>query len=106
MRRLCCSALAAGLTCSMTLHAGRATTSDTRAGVPPAIEALALPAGATTIQIDGELSEEAWTKAPVVSEFLQREPSEGMAATHQTEVRVLFDTTALYVGIRAEEPDS
>ena len=36
---------------------------------------------ASAIKLDGELSEDVWQKAPVVSGFRQREPNEGAAAT-------------------------
>jgi hypothetical protein len=36
-------------------------------------------------------------------EFRQRDPNEGAAPTHPTDVRVAFDGTALYVAVRAIE---
>ena len=53
-----------------------------------------------TIQIDGELEEEGWKAAAAVSDFVQGEPIEGAPATEPTEVRVLFDGDAIYVGAR------
>jgi len=57
------------------------------------------------MQIDGHLTEAAWAKAPVVTGFVQRTPSEGTAASHQTEVRILFDSTALYIAVDALDPE-
>jgi hypothetical protein len=51
-------------------------------------------------QIDGRLDEPAWERAPVASGFLQRDPLEGEPSSERTEVRVLFDDGALYVGAR------
>ena len=71
----------------------------------PAIEALPLAGEAAGIQLDGELNESAWSKATPITGFLQRQPNEGQPATRQTDVRVAFDSVALYIGIRAEEPE-
>ena len=60
------------------------------------------------ISLDGILSEAAWSTAQPVSDFTQREPNEGASATERTEVRVLYDDDALYVGARLYDrnPDS
>jgi hypothetical protein len=50
--------------------------------------------------IDGQLSEEAWSQAQVMSDFIQIDPDEGQPASERTEVRVLYDDRALYVGVR------
>jgi hypothetical protein len=39
-----------------------------------------------------------WEQAEVASDFVQNEPNAGAPATERTEVRVLFDDAALYVG--------
>ena len=56
------------------------------------------------IRIDGILDDSAWTDATVASDFRQREPNEGAAATLATEVRVLWDDDALYVAARMRDP--
>jgi hypothetical protein len=48
--------------------------------------------------IDGRLDDEAWGAAKPITGFVQREPVEGAPATERTEVRILFDGEALYVG--------
>jgi hypothetical protein len=50
------------------------------------------------IRIDGRLDDSAWAAALPVSTFTQIFPHEGSAASERTEVRVLFDDEALYVG--------
>ena len=50
--------------------------------------------------IDGRLLEESWGQVPAASEFTQRDPDEGEPATERTELRVLYDDDALYVGLR------
>jgi hypothetical protein len=60
------------------------------------------------ISLDGMLSESPWAAALPVTDFTQREPQEGAPATERTEVRVLYDDDALYVGARLYDrsPDS
>jgi hypothetical protein len=50
--------------------------------------------------IDGRLTEESWDRAEPASEFTQRDPDEGQPATERTELRILYDDDALYVGLR------
>lgn len=59
---------------------------------------------ATVIAIDGRLTDGEWSTAPVATGFLQRQPDEGQPAVHQTDVRVLFDEEAMYVGARMHDP--
>lgn len=53
-----------------------------------------------SIHIDGRLDEAAWTVAPVVDQFTQIEPDEGAPSSQRTEVPILYDDHALYVGAR------
>lgn len=55
--------------------------------------------------IDGRLSEAEWASADVATDFIQRDPDEGQPATERTEVRVLYDNDALYVGARLFDGD-
>jgi hypothetical protein len=50
--------------------------------------------------IDGRLIDEAWAAAEPATTFTQRDPDEGMAPTERTEIRFLFDDSALYVAAR------
>ncbi len=58
-------------------------------------------------KIDGRLTDEAWAAAAPATIFTQRDPDEGQAATERTEIRVLYDNAALYIGARLfdDEPD-
>ncbi len=60
------------------------------------------------ITLDGQLGEAMWADAPPISGFIQREPDEGAPASESTEVRVLYDDDALYIGARLHDsrPDS
>jgi hypothetical protein len=48
--------------------------------------------------VDGIVDEEIWSRAEVITGFVQAEPHEGEPATENTEVRILYDDTTLYVG--------
>ncbi len=56
-----------------------------------------------TIHLDGKLDEPAWATAPVTDGFTQIDPQEGQPASERTEVRVLYDDAALYVGVRLHQ---
>ena len=66
---------------------------------------VALPNAAATsvtgtITIDGKLDESAWAKATPITDFRQQQPQEGAQPTQRTEVRVLYDERAVYIGAR------
>ena len=52
------------------------------------------------IDLDGALKEETWNLAPPEMVFTQRDPDEGKQATERTEMRIAYDDTAFYVGVR------
>src|SRR5687767_15348033 len=54
----------------------------------------------STIRVDGVLSEAAWASATPITEFTQVQPSEGSPASERTEVRILYDDDALYIGAK------
>ena len=82
-----------------------ATASDERRVNTMAIEAIAVPA-TSPILVDGKLNEEIWQQAPVINEFVQREPAEGQSPTMRTEARVAYDASAIYVAVRAFDTDA
>jgi hypothetical protein len=55
-------------------------------------------------KIDGILDEEAWTRAPVAGDFIQRRPFNGKPTAFRTEVKFLYDNTSLYVGAMMYDP--
>jgi len=66
---------------------------------------LSLPVATATpvagsIKIDGKLNETAWAKATPITDFRQQQPHEGEPASQRTEVRILYDERALYIGAR------
>jgi hypothetical protein len=52
------------------------------------------------IRLDGRLDEQAWQGAPAITDFVQKEPTEGAAPSERTDVRFVYDDQALYVGAR------
>lgn len=64
-----------------------------------------LPATRATgpIEVDGRLDEPAWAVAPLAKDFIQNDPREGEPATFDTEVRLLYDDDALYIGVFAKD---
>jgi hypothetical protein len=59
------------------------------------------------IEVDGVLDDEAWAPLQPFTDFVQRDPDEGMPATESTELLLAYDDEALYVGARLHdsEPD-
>ena len=51
--------------------------------------------------VDGDLSDRAWQASEVGTDFIQHEPLDGVPATEQTEVRVVFTGSTIYFGITA-----
>ncbi|HEX7241402.1 MAG TPA: DUF5916 domain-containing protein [Longimicrobiaceae bacterium] len=52
------------------------------------------------VRIDGGLDDAAWRAAVPVGGFVQAEPVEGAPVDQPTEVRILFDEEAVYIGAR------
>ena len=63
-------------------------------------QVTAVPVPTGTLRLDGDLAEEVWTGSAAATEFTQREPDEGAAASERTEVRFAYDEDALWVGAR------
>lgn len=68
------------------------------AGATPSIAAKPIP---EAVVLDGVLNDAVWKDVPVASGFTQREPRAGEPATEDTEVRVAYTASTLYIGIRA-----
>ncbi len=57
------------------------------------------------ITLDGKLDEPSWAGAPIAKNFVQNDPREGQPATHDTEVKLLYDHDAIYIGVFAKDPE-
>jgi hypothetical protein len=85
------------VTAVIALVAANATAQDTHNHPvpPPVAHAVALKG---TIRIDGKPDESAWQDAPVINQFTQSNSDDGKPPTQRTEVRILYDNDALYIG--------
>ncbi len=54
----------------------------------------------TPPELDGLLDDAVWADAVPLTMFLQSQPDEGAEATERTEVRLLYDTEAIYISAR------
>ena len=52
----------------------------------------------TAVKLDGVLDDAVWQSAPVATRFYELEPTPGRPEKYPTEVRVLYDDAAIYVG--------
>ena len=85
-----------------TVEARQTGDSSTRRSVP----ATRMTDG-ESIELDGRFDEPAWRRATPADQFVQIDPNNGQAPTEPTEVRIIFDANALYIGVTAldSEPD-
>ena len=113
----------------MTLFPFRRPGSPTTSPVPALVAAIVLAASSTALAqgpgdaaptarrrtvaqriteapvIDGVLDELVWQDAAPIADFVQSEPFEGQPATERTEVRLLYDNSAVYVGVVCYDSD-
>ncbi|HIF06881.1 MAG TPA: hypothetical protein EYQ64_07980 [Gemmatimonadetes bacterium] len=62
--------------------------------------------GGAGINVDGRLDEPAWERAVPITDFTRQEPVEGGTPSERTEIRVVFDEDALYIGaILYDDPE-
>jgi hypothetical protein len=97
------------LLCVSTPPAAQAQTSSSgpnasQADVRRTVRAVRLEPG-EQIVVDGRLDEEVWRRAVPARDFIQQDPDNGQPATEPTEVRILFTSTALYMGVTAYDSD-
>jgi uncharacterized protein DUF5916/cellulose/xylan binding protein with CBM9 domain len=55
--------------------------------------------------IDGVLDDRVWQSATPLTEFVQAEPFEGQPASEITEVRIVYDDEAIYIGVALHDSD-
>lgn len=48
--------------------------------------------------IDGNLDDAAWQEVPVAHQFVQNFPNAGQTASQRTEVKIVYDNDAIYIG--------
>ncbi|MBL8327222.1 MAG: carbohydrate binding family 9 domain-containing protein [Rubrivivax sp.] len=104
----------AALTACITILCGAPKAAQPAAPSPsatfvPAPAAAAAPAGLSAARLqpgerlvlDGSLSHPAWQRAPAHTRFVEQQPRNGAAPVQRTQVQLLFDERALYVGVIA-----
>lgn len=73
-------------------------------GVAPPVQAERLVAG-EAVRVDGRLDEAVWSRAQPLDQFFEIDPGDRLPPKLRTEVRFAFDAQALYVAVRAYDPD-
>jgi hypothetical protein len=60
------------------------------------------------LEIDGQLNDEAWSSVEWGGDFIQNQPSEGIAPSQPTQFKILYDDKHLYIGYKCldSSPDS
>jgi hypothetical protein len=56
-------------------------------------------------RVDGVVEDDEWQGAPILGDFIQLQPERGRPSSYRTEVRLLYDSAALYVAVRAWDPE-
>ncbi len=89
------------LTLALCLVAAPARAGQAAAPPPPVPKrASATRVEPGVISVDGRLSEEVWRASPAVTDFVQKEPTQGAPPTDDMELRFAYDDRAFYVGAR------
>src|SRR5437016_1774370 len=92
------SVVAASLSVSIPTLSAQTTTSPTSMNDPrPMVRAAPRR---EQIIIDGRLDDAAWKDAQPITDFHQQLPDEGKPPTERTEIRILYDASAIYIGAR------
>lgn len=73
-------------------------------GARPTVQATRLPDG-SRIRVDGSLDDEAWSLADPITDFRQQDPVEGGVPSEPTEIRILYDREAIYIGALLHDSD-
>ncbi len=55
-----------------------------------------------TVEVDGQLTDPAWSRAARLTDFSQYAPTDGRPAEQDTEVLVFYSASAVHFGVRAE----
>ena len=63
------------------------------------VDLIALRLGSgEEIDLDGRLDDDAWQRAIPITDFTTQEPVEGGTPSERTEIRVVYDEDAIYIG--------
>jgi hypothetical protein len=98
--RRCCRAGALTLACLLPSPLGAQENGDANKGDANKIVRVVRIDPESAPTIDGRLDEAIWERADVITDFHQTRPGNGTPPSEVTEVYLLFDDRALYVGAR------
>jgi hypothetical protein len=76
------------------------------AGASDAVKSMMAARTATPPVIDGQLDDAAWSLVEPDDRFTQRFPRDGDTPIQHTTLRVLYDDTAVYIGMRMDDDDA
>ena len=71
----------------------------------PTLSAIRIPTGQSAPTLDGRLNDPVWAVTDSLSGFTQVRPDPGQPARFRTVTRVVFDDAAVYVAVRAYDPE-
>jgi len=91
-------ALALVLALANTLGAQKGAAPQAASGRSESARVVAAPNVSTTPLIDGRLDDPVWRDVPALTSFVQRELHEGQPVSERTEIRIVSDREAIYVG--------
>ena len=97
MHRYCSAILLLSTLAPLGASAQEASSSSIHPRTPPVAGAVRRNG---PITLDGKLDDAAWNAATPITKFIQSEPVEGASPTQRTEVRILYDNAAIYIGAR------
>ena len=96
-----------GVICGPDASASAQSAFDIKAIDPETFRAIAVKiADGQQPSIDGKLTDQAWSLAPVQGNFVQREPDYGQASSEKTEFRVLYNDQTLFLGVWVWDSDA
>jgi uncharacterized protein DUF5916/cellulose/xylan binding protein with CBM9 domain len=78
---------------------------DTAQAAAQTLDAYRVTAAVGAPQLDGKLDDPVWAAADSASGFVQKDPDEGKTSRFRTVVRLAFDDNAVYVAMRAYDPE-
>ncbi|HYE86760.1 MAG TPA: DUF5916 domain-containing protein [Vicinamibacterales bacterium] len=91
--------------CSFLAAAASAQPKSTINGSANRKQATATRVSNGAVRVDGRLDDEVWQKAVPITDFVQKEPTEGAPPTDAMDVRLVYDDDGLYVGARMFSKD-
>jgi hypothetical protein len=96
--------------CVLLLASAHAAVAQQQEASPPSDSPRSRPVASAVLvttapTIDGSLDEGMWRDASPLTGFVQAEPFEGQPGSELTEVRILYDSDAIYVGVVCYDRD-